>query len=81
MIVLHFLSEVMPSRPGPSGIYPEPWEWRDRASTTSGEASRRQDKPLVRVNCASIPKDLYEGEFFGHTKGVYRSDQGPRRAL
>lgn len=33
--------------------------------------SRRQDKPLVRVNCASIPKDLFESEFFGHTRGAF----------
>jgi DNA-binding NtrC family response regulator len=33
--------------------------------------SRRKDRPLVPVNCASIPKDLYESEFFGHTKGAF----------
>lgn len=33
--------------------------------------SRRKDKPLIRVNCASIPKDLYESEFFGHAKGAF----------
>jgi len=33
--------------------------------------SRRQDKPLVRVNCASIPKELYESEFFGHARGAF----------
>jgi transcriptional regulator with GAF, ATPase, and Fis domain len=33
--------------------------------------SRRKDKPFVRVNCASIPKDLYESEFFGHAKGAF----------
>ncbi len=33
--------------------------------------SRRKDKPLIRVNCASIPKDLYESEFFGHTRGAF----------
>ena len=33
--------------------------------------SPRRDKPLVRVNCASIPKDLFESEFFGHARGAF----------
>jgi len=33
--------------------------------------SRRKDGPLVRVNCASIPKELFESEFFGHIKGAF----------
>lgn len=33
--------------------------------------SRRKDGPLVRVNCASIPRELFESEFFGHTKGAF----------
>ncbi|HTV42981.1 MAG TPA: sigma 54-interacting transcriptional regulator [Candidatus Sulfotelmatobacter sp.] len=35
------------------------------------QRSRRKDKPFIRVNCASIPKDLYESEFFGHAKGAF----------
>jgi DNA-binding NtrC family response regulator len=35
------------------------------------ERSRRREKPLIRVNCTSIPKELFESEFFGHTKGAF----------
>jgi DNA-binding NtrC family response regulator len=35
------------------------------------ERSRRKDKPLIRVNCTSIPKELFESEFFGHAKGAF----------
>lgn len=33
--------------------------------------SSRADGPLVKVNCASISKELFESEFFGHVKGAY----------
>jgi transcriptional regulator with GAF, ATPase, and Fis domain len=33
--------------------------------------SARKDGPLVRVNCASIPRDLFESEFFGHVRGSF----------
>ncbi len=33
--------------------------------------SNRSEKPLVKVNCAAIPRELYESEFFGHAKGSF----------
>ena len=33
--------------------------------------SRRKDRALIRVNCATIPKELYESEFFGHARGAF----------
>jgi len=33
--------------------------------------SPHADGPLVKVNCASIPKELFESEFFGHVKGAF----------
>ena len=35
------------------------------------QRSRRREKPLVEVNCTSIPKELFESEFFGHAKGAF----------
>ena len=33
--------------------------------------SSRSYRALVKVNCASIPRDLFESEFFGHSKGSF----------
>jgi transcriptional regulator with GAF, ATPase, and Fis domain len=33
--------------------------------------SARKEGPLVRVNCASIPRELFESEFFGHVRGSF----------
>jgi transcriptional regulator with GAF, ATPase, and Fis domain len=33
--------------------------------------SPRRLRPLIGVNCASIPRDLFESEFFGHVKGAF----------
>jgi len=35
------------------------------------DRSPRSRKPLVRVNCASIPRELFESEFFGHRAGSF----------
>ncbi len=40
--------------------------------------SPRAEGPLVKVNCASIPKELFESEFFGHVKGAFTGAQRDR---
>jgi PAS domain S-box-containing protein len=35
------------------------------------EVSQRKSRPLIRVNCAAIPVELFESEFFGHVKGAF----------
>ena len=44
---------------------------KEMIATEIYQRSHRKHKPMVRVNCASIPKDLYESEFFGHVQGAF----------
>ena len=35
------------------------------------ERSDRSERPMIKVNCASISRELFESEFFGHVKGSF----------
>ena len=35
------------------------------------EQSPRKERPMIKVNCASIPRELFESEFFGHVQGSF----------
>src|SRR5437660_3589555 len=35
------------------------------------QRSHRAGKPLIKVNCAAVPRELYESEFFGHARGAF----------
>jgi transcriptional regulator with GAF, ATPase, and Fis domain len=35
------------------------------------QRSLRARQPLVKVNCGSIPRELFESEFFGHVRGSF----------
>ena len=43
--------------------------------------SDRADKPFVPVNCAAIPPDMMEAEFFGHLEGAFTGARGSREGL
>jgi len=42
------------------------------------QASKRSQRPLIRVNCAAIPRDIFESEFFGHVRGAFTGAVGNR---
>ena len=41
----------------------------------------RRDRPLVAVNCAAIPGELFEAELFGFRKGAFTGASEGRRGL
>ncbi|TDP27607.1 two-component system NtrC family response regulator [Idiomarina aquatica] len=45
------------------------------------QLSDRSDKPFQAVNCAGIPAELMESEFFGHEAGSFTGAKGKRNGL
>ncbi|HYR55484.1 MAG TPA: sigma-54 dependent transcriptional regulator [Myxococcaceae bacterium] len=44
---------------------------KELIATALHEGSSRRNKPLIRINCAAIPKDLMESELFGYERGAF----------
>jgi two-component system, NtrC family, response regulator AtoC len=44
---------------------------KELIATALHDGSSRRDKPLIKINCAAIPKDLMESELFGYERGAF----------
>src|SRR5262249_56133465 len=42
------------------------------------QKSHRCDGPLLKVNCAAIPRELFEAELFGAARGAYTGSLADR---
>ena len=71
--MLHSLGEVSQVAPTDSTVLllGETGTGKELFARAVHAASPRRDRTLVKVNCAAIPANLMESEFFGHVKGAF----------
>ena len=43
--------------------------------------SRRRDFPLIPVDCAGVPQELFENEMFGHARGAFTDARQEQKGL
>lgn len=43
--------------------------------------SKQPDKPFIAVNCSAFPRDLLEGELFGHKAGAFTGAQKDKKGI
>lgn len=68
--VYEFILRAAASR-APVIIYGETGAGKELTARTIFELSEHHTANFVIVNCASIPENLFESLFFGHTKGAF----------
>ena len=52
-------------------IFGETGSGKELVARTIVKQSERAEEPFVTINCASVTKELFESEFFGHVKGAF----------
>ncbi|MGD9974542.1 MAG: sigma-54-dependent transcriptional regulator [Desulfatirhabdiaceae bacterium] len=52
---------------------------KELIARTIHQLSTRAEDPMIAVNCAAIPNDLFESELFGHEKGAFTGATAKKR--
>ncbi len=78
--LLELIARVGPS-PASVLLLGESGTGKELAARAVHEASPRAGRPLVVVDCASLPETLFESELFGHERGAFTGAHAARAGL
>ncbi|MTI62675.1 sigma-54 dependent transcriptional regulator [Methylophaga sp.] len=73
--------KVIAKAQGPVLIHGESGTGKELVAKALHGESERADGPFLAVNCAGIPSDLLESEFFGHAAGAFTGASKKRKGL
>ena len=73
--------QMLANAQGPVLILGESGTGKELVARAVHAESQRADKPFLAVNCAGIPAELLESEFFGHASGSFTGAKTGRKGL
>lgn len=73
--------QIIAQAEGPVLIQGETGTGKELVARALHAQSRRADFPFLAVNCAGIPQELLESEFFGHAAGAFTGANKARKGL
>jgi DNA-binding NtrC family response regulator len=79
--VYHTVEQVAKSDSTTVLIEGESGTGKDVISNMIHRMSARFNKPMMEINCASLPEELLESELFGHEKGAFTDAKGQKLGL